>query len=370
MTLQQHPSTAPAAGDTTSRDTTRRSGHRRRGLLGAVAVSGALIAGVTVASANSNGGSTAALPGPAALAASPVAGAAAFVPVTPVRVLDTRGAPNGPIGVPTVGPMTGGKQIDLPLAGAGKPIPAGATSAVLNIAIDQDATLQSFLTIWPQGEAKPFTAANNAVPGVVAANFTIAKLGTTGGISLFNQQGNVNVVIDLVGYTVPVDTITEQPAALSAWGTFATPTNIAAGAPIPFAQAGPIVGTDVTQADADTFTFARAGVYRVDYRVTSSASSPLGTLQLALKGTPTGPTNALTAVNGVLTDSVLVTAQAGDTLELVVQSTGIGLAAGTSTRISIELVQTTPTTTTTVPSSTTTTVSPSSTSSSTSTTTI
>jgi len=343
-------------------------GRRRRAVLGAVAVSGALIAGVTVAAAGSGSSPSAIPPLPAA---APIVGtdaAASFVPVTPVRVLDTRGAPNGPIGVTSAAPMGPGQQIDLTLAGAGKAVPAGATAAVLNIAIDQDATLQSYLTIWPQGEPKPFTAANNAEPGTVADNFTMAKLGTNGGISLFNQQGKVNVVIDLVGYTVPVSNVSPT-AAVSAWGTFASPTSFAADAPIAFGQAGPVVGTDVTRTDADTFTFATAGTYEVDYRLTASGASPLGTVQLEVGGTPAGPANALTAVNGVLADRVLVTVEAGQTLELVVQSTGIQLAAGNSSSISIDLVQATPTTPTTSTTSTTSTTPSSSTSSSTTSTT-
>ena len=384
MSMQHDPSATPGTTAETSAGTHDDSrpggrGRGRMGLIGAIAAAGALVAGVAVASAGpsttSTGRAASALPaGPVVAAAAPTPGSAeAFVAVTPVRVLDTRGAPNGPVGVTKVAPMTAGQQIDLTLAGAGKAIPAGATAAVLNIAIDQDATLQSYLTIWPQGEAKPFTAANNAVPGQVAANFTMAKLGTTGGISLFNQQGNVNVVIDLVGYTVPLSSVTAPNAAISAWGTFATPTNVATDAPVAFAQAGPLVGTGVVQTDADTFTVQTAGVYQIDYRLTSSASSPLGSVQVEVAGVPTGPANALAAVNGVLTDTVLVTAQAGDTLELVVETTGLQLATGSSSRIAISLVEpaapTTTTTTTTPSSSTTSTTVPASTSSTSSTTT-
>ncbi|MEO6126555.1 MAG: hypothetical protein ABIR32_22870, partial [Ilumatobacteraceae bacterium] len=127
---------------------------------------------------------------------------AVLVSTDPIRVLDTRPG-TGPIGVPTATKLGAGQQLDLKLAGEGLVIPATATAAILNITIDSDASLQSFLTVWPSGQPRPTTSANNALPGLVAANSIIAKLGN-GSISIFNQQGSVNVVIDLVGYLVPL----------------------------------------------------------------------------------------------------------------------------------------------------------------------
>ena len=110
----------------------RRLGRRIAAMCAAGA---ALVAGATVASAV---GSSPAGPTSGQQAAAPLPQAPgdpqsvdAFVPVTPVRVLDTRGAPNGPVGVSQVAPMGPGQQIDLTLAGSGRPVPAGATSAGL-----------------------------------------------------------------------------------------------------------------------------------------------------------------------------------------------------------------------------------------------
>ena len=132
-----------------------------------------------------------------------------FVSTSPMRVLDTRGASfGGPVGVPTAAPIGPGQQLDLTLAGAGKAIPAGATAAVLNTTIDVDATMHSFLTIWPTGEARPISSTNNALPGSEVSNVTIARLGQNGSVSIYNQQGSINLVLDLVGYLVPVDQVT------------------------------------------------------------------------------------------------------------------------------------------------------------------
>jgi hypothetical protein len=124
-----------------------------------------------------------------------------LVGVTPVRVLDTRGAAGGPIGVPAAKKLGAGESIDVAVAGVGA-IPVGATSVAVNITIDEDATLKSFLTVWPTGQTRPNTSANNAEPGLVSANSAIFQLGTGGKLSVFNQQGTVNVIMDVTGYFV------------------------------------------------------------------------------------------------------------------------------------------------------------------------
>jgi hypothetical protein len=41
----------------------------------------------------------------------------------------------------------------------------------------------------------------------VSPNLTIARLGPTGGISFFAQQGAINLAVDLVGYTLPLSAV-------------------------------------------------------------------------------------------------------------------------------------------------------------------
>jgi hypothetical protein len=132
---------------------------------------------------------------------SPPATPAELVGITPVRVLDTRGAAGGPIGAPAA-KLGAGASIDVAVAGVGA-IPDNATSVAVNITIDEDASLKSFLTVWPTGQARPNASANNAEPGLVMANSAIFQLGTDGKLSVFNQQGAVNVIMDVTGYFVP-----------------------------------------------------------------------------------------------------------------------------------------------------------------------
>ena len=124
-----------------------------------------------------------------------------FVGIQPVRVLDTRSGAGGPVGVPAAGPIGPDTTINVKVGGANG-IPDDALSVAANITIDSDATLPSFLTVFPTGTARPLTSASNAEPGLVVANSAILKLGTGGQVSVYNQQGQVNVIIDITGYFV------------------------------------------------------------------------------------------------------------------------------------------------------------------------
>jgi hypothetical protein len=132
---------------------------------------------------------------------SPPQSPSVLVGVTPVRVLDTRGASGGPIGITTAKKLGPGESIDVDVAGV-KGIPANASSVAVNITIDEDATVKSFLTVWPTGQARPNASANNAEPGLVQANSAIFQLGDDGKLSVFNQLGSVNVIMDVTGYFV------------------------------------------------------------------------------------------------------------------------------------------------------------------------
>ena len=123
-----------------------------------------------------------------------------FVGITPVRVLDTR----EPIGVPTKGPIPPDTTINVPVAGTNG-IPANATAVAANVAIDSDAKGGSFVTVWPTGQPRPLTAANNATPGLVSASAGIFQLGDNGQLSVYNSQADLNVIIDVTGYYLPAN---------------------------------------------------------------------------------------------------------------------------------------------------------------------
>src|SRR5205085_1867819 len=62
------------------------------------------------------------------------------------------------------------------------------------------ASESTFVTQWPTGESRPFTATLNLAPGAISPNLVIAKVGAGGKVSLFNNTGSVDLVADVVGW--------------------------------------------------------------------------------------------------------------------------------------------------------------------------
>ena len=51
---------------------------------------------------------------------------------------------------------------------------------------------------------RPFVSDLNPAPGDVKGNLTVATISSTGTISIYNNTGSVNVVVDVLGwYSVP-----------------------------------------------------------------------------------------------------------------------------------------------------------------------
>jgi len=156
--------------------------------------------GVAVAAALGGGMAIAAnATAPQATPTSPPQAPSVFVGVTPVRVLDTRGAAGGPIGVTAPAKLGANSSIDVSIAGVFG-IPANAVAVSMNVTLDDDATAKSFLTVYPTGQPRPNASTNNAEPGLVMSNSAIFQLGENGKLTVYNQQGTVNVIFDVTGY--------------------------------------------------------------------------------------------------------------------------------------------------------------------------
>ncbi len=112
---------------------------------------------------------------------------------TPVRILDTRTATGGhPYR------MSQGEDFSLPIV-THLPPGAAAGAAVLNATVT-GASTGSLLTIFPQGTLRPLVSNINFSPGEQRANLVIVRLGSGGGVTVHNDSGSVDVVLDLVGY--------------------------------------------------------------------------------------------------------------------------------------------------------------------------
>ena len=134
-----------------------------------------------------------------------VLGPEPYVPIAPVRVLDTRPV-TGPIGVPTAAPVGDEQTITLHVAGAtvgGQvPVPADATSVVLNVTVTGP-TAGSYLQVWPAGAPQPTSSNLNFVAGETVPNLVQVGVGTGGDIEIYNWGGSTNVVADVEGYSAP-----------------------------------------------------------------------------------------------------------------------------------------------------------------------
>ncbi|MDH6576318.1 right-handed parallel beta-helix repeat-containing protein [Kitasatospora sp. MAP5-34] len=117
-----------------------------------------------------------------------------FTPITPFRVLDTR-KPQAPNFGGRVGQ---GQSVDVnPYIS----IPSGMHPAavVLNVtAVNGDKG--GYLTVYPRGAQRPTTSNVNFTAGQNASNLVTVPLGDGEQLSVFNHTGNVDVVMDVVGF--------------------------------------------------------------------------------------------------------------------------------------------------------------------------
>jgi len=118
-----------------------------------------------------------------------------FYGVTPCRVVDTRNA-NGVNGGPGLTTETRNFAIR---GNCGVPSTARAVS--MNVTVT-GASQNSWLTIWPSGQAQPFVSTINFNQTDTAlANGAIVPLSTNAqDLAVRNAQGGVHVIIDVTGY--------------------------------------------------------------------------------------------------------------------------------------------------------------------------
>jgi hypothetical protein len=77
--------------------------------------------------------------------------------------------------------------------------PSGVGAVVLNVTA-VDASRATFVTVWPSGVSRPKASTLNPAAGGVSANEIIAKVGSNGQVSIYNHNGEVDLLFDVVGY--------------------------------------------------------------------------------------------------------------------------------------------------------------------------
>ncbi|HXN46297.1 MAG TPA: fibronectin type III domain-containing protein, partial [Bryobacteraceae bacterium] len=117
-----------------------------------------------------------------------------FVPVTPCRVVDTRNT-FGPFGGPAM-TADSTRSFAIPQSGCGIPDTAQAYS--LNVTVVPRGAL-SYLTLWPEGQARPLVSTLNSFGGTVVANAAIVPAGSGGAVSVY-VTNPTDVILDIDGY--------------------------------------------------------------------------------------------------------------------------------------------------------------------------
>ena len=124
----------------------------------------------------------------------PAAGGYAALP--PARILDTRGTIGGFNGT-AVG---AGKTITVSVAGLGGVPATGASAVLLNVTVT-GSTSSGYLTVSPDGTARPTVSNLNFSAGQTVPNLVAATLGADGKINIYNGSGGtVHVIADVAGY--------------------------------------------------------------------------------------------------------------------------------------------------------------------------
>ncbi|MGH9154145.1 MAG: hypothetical protein ACRD03_17575 [Acidimicrobiales bacterium] len=115
-----------------------------------------------------------------------------FSPVVPARIFDTRTGVGGGV---RLGP---GAILDLQVAGRGGVPVTGASGVVVNVAAT-NTTATSYVTVHPSGVPRPLASNLNFTGGDTVSNRIMVKLGAGGRVTIYNNAGGTDVVVDVNG---------------------------------------------------------------------------------------------------------------------------------------------------------------------------
>ena len=126
-----------------------------------------------------------------------------YVPLNPVRLLDTRSVSTGASTIDGndlgCGPVGQQQVRTLVVEGRGGVPTTGVDAVAVNVTVVSP-TASNFLTVYPSGTARPGTSNINFVAGQTIPNMAIVRVGTDGKISIYNEEGATQVIIDVVGW--------------------------------------------------------------------------------------------------------------------------------------------------------------------------
>ena len=173
------------------------------------APAGAAAAGSTAAQSRAGAGAGAdAGAGANAGAGAGAAGLPYVALSAPLRLLDSRSG----AGMPSRCRLGPGGRVDVAVTGVGGVPSSGVGAVVLNVAGVRPAT-GTYLTLWPAGLPEPPTSTVNLEPGENRAALVVVPVGADGRVSVANDAGHADVVIDVVGYHLAGSTLLAAHAA-------------------------------------------------------------------------------------------------------------------------------------------------------------
>ena len=121
-----------------------------------------------------------------------------FYPLTPCRLVDTRG-PDGDLGGPY---LQGRQERDFPVLNGSCGLPNTAAAYSMNFTVLPKGPRVGYLTVWPVGEDQPQVSTLNDPTGTNVANAALVPAGTDGAIATYVTD-DTDLLIDVDGYFAP-----------------------------------------------------------------------------------------------------------------------------------------------------------------------
>jgi PKD domain len=176
-------------------------------------------------------------------AAPPVPGSS-YTALTPCRVFDTRSGLGTCAGVSTpevpAAPIGATGTLSVQMTGVAG-VPGDATAVVLNVTA-VDATGGTFVTVYPDGVARPVVSNLNVANGLAVPNLVVVQLGSGGNVDFYNDKGSVNLIADVAGYFSPSSSSRYTPMTPCRVFDSRTGTGVCAGVLSPEVPRAPMPG--------------------------------------------------------------------------------------------------------------------------------
>ena len=206
--------------------------------------------------------------------------------VTATRLVDTRvgtGAPKAVVGA--------GKTITFTATGVAG-VPSAGVQAVYLSVTAVGPTASTYLTVYPSLTTRPGMSNVNAAANVSAqSNSAVVPVGTDGKVTLYNNAGSVNVVVDLHGYFTSTTSGTGSGGIVPVTKTRVVDTVNGVGAPKAQIAAGKTLTMTLTGA------LVPAGSYAVFYDI-AVKSTANGYVRVYPTGTSEPTATALNFLGG------------------------------------------------------------------------